>query len=49
MKVKVRDENGKFVVVDEQYFIDSEQDALKALGQLHQRRGGLHEIQSSTD
>jgi protein subunit release factor B len=43
VKMEVRDENGKFVVVDEQYFA-AEQDALKALEQLHKRRGNFYEI-----
>jgi protein subunit release factor B len=41
IKMEVCGENGEFVVVDEQYFIDSEPDASKALEQLRQRRKGI--------
>jgi protein subunit release factor B len=44
VKTEVRDENGKFIVVDEIYFMDSEQDALKAIEKLRQRLRGRHEI-----
>jgi peptide chain release factor 1 len=44
VKIEVRGEDGKFTVVDGQYFIDLEQNALEALEQLRQKRRSSREI-----